>query len=336
MAQEIRERQAVLDVPRMRDAVDGNRDGSCMGGLGHVSFSLRAARRDGQDPLRQHGSELAAIPRRHQRVLERLDLGARERRPREETRIGRVADQHAFRRRNPNRNGAHAAQRQCSACDAAVGRELEHRRHRDHREVALAARILGERPAVPFPPGPESYCTHDFVRRDRRAHVAGGEIRHRNVAFPVATRYDDRGVERHGHQREFRRGIEMAQTAADRAAVSRLPVPDFQDGLRHQRQPPPDQRRKFDGALRGHRADHDFIAVLSNVGEALDAVEIDQVVGIRDAQVEHRHQRLTAGEHPGIVELLQVAHGFAQRSRQMVLERRRLHRSVNTSGETLR
>ncbi len=120
----------------------------------------------------------------------------------------------------------------------------------------------------------------------------------------------------------------MAKAAADRAAVSRLPVSDRKDGLRQQRQAPLDQLRKLDRALRRHRADRQLAALLANVGQTLDPVEVDQVIRIGNAQVEHRHQRLATGENPGVVEFPQVAERFAERSRQVVLERWRLHRPL--------
>ena len=42
--------------------------------------------------------------------------------------------------------------------------------------------------------------------------------------------------------------------------------------------------------------------LLADVAQAVDPVEIDDVIGQHVAHIEHRHQRLPAGEQFGIVE----------------------------------
>ena len=55
-------------------------------------------------------------------------------------------------------------------------------------------------------------------------------------------------------------------------------------------------------------------------------VEVDDVVGQHEAHVEHRHQRLAAGQKLGVVERAQEAHRLGKGFRIVILERRRFHR----------
>ena len=75
------------------------------------------------------------------------------------------------------------------------------------------------------------------------------------------------------------RRIEMAQRAAERAAVAGLAVPDLGDGLVHQRAALAHQIGEFDVALARHRADLQRAVLLADIAQAVDAIEIDDVVG---------------------------------------------------------
>ena len=53
---------------------------------------------------------------------------------------------------------------------------------------------------------------------------------------------------------------------------------------------------------------------LADVGQALDPVEIDDVVGQHEPHVEHRHQRLPAGQQLGVVEPAEQADDVGDRA----------------------
>ena len=59
---------------------------------------------------------------------------------------------------------------------------------------------------------------------------------------------------------------------------------------------------EFELALARHGADLERPVAVADIGEALDPVEIDDVVRQHEAHVEHRHQRLAAGQKLGVVE----------------------------------
>ena len=110
----------------------------------------------------------------------------------------------------------------------------------------------------------------------------------------------------------------MTQRAAERAAVAGLPMSDLRDRLVHQRAAPAHQIGEFDVALARHRAnfngaDFERAIVLADVAQAVDPIEIDDMVGQHVAHVEHRHQRLPAGEQFGVVEAAEKADDVGQR-----------------------
>ena len=53
--------------------------------------------------------------------------------------------------------------------------------------------------------------------------------------------------------------------------------------------------------LRGHRADHDVVALAADALQPVDAVEVDEVLGRREPQLHHRDQAVAAGERPRLV-----------------------------------
>ena len=104
----------------------------------------------------------------------------------------------------------------------------------------------------------------------------------------------------------------MTQRAAERAAIAGLPMPDLHDRLVHQRAAPAHQVGEFDVALARHRAnfngaDFERVLAVADVAQAVDPIEIDDVVGQHVAHIEHRHQRLAAGEQFGVVEAAEQA-----------------------------
>ena len=83
---------------------------------------------------------------------------------------------------------------------------------------------------------------------------------------------------------------------------------------------------EFEIALARHGTDLERPAAFLDAGHALDPVKVDEMVGLHEAHVEHRHQRLAAGQELGVVELAQQAHGLGKRFRIVVLKGWRLHR----------
>jgi hypothetical protein len=102
-------------------------------------------------------------------------------------------------------------------------------------------------------------------------------------------------------------------------------VADLLHRLVHQRQLRLHQIGKLDVALARHRAELDRAVALLDIGEALDPVQVDDVIRQDEAHVEHRHQRLAAGEQLGVVERAEQADRLVDGFRIVVLKQRRLH-----------
>ena len=117
----------------------------------------------------------------------------------------------------------------------------------------------------------------------------------------------------------------MAQRAAERAAIARLAVADLLDRLVHQRAALAHHIGEFEVALARHGADLERAVVLADVGQAIDAVEIDDMVRQHEAHVEHRHQRLPAGEQLGVLQPAEQADGVGDRARVVIGKGRRFH-----------
>ncbi len=56
--------------------------------------------------------------------------------------------------------------------------------------------------------------------------------------------------------------------------------------------------------MRGHRADANLAAFFLYVGEVFDAADVDQHLGLREAQLHRRYQAVSAGEEFGVVLVL--------------------------------
>ena len=127
----------------------------------------------------------------------------------------------------------------------------------------------------------------------------------------------------------------MTERAADGAAVAGLAVADVLDRLVHQRDALAYHVGEFDVALARHRADLERAVRLADVGETVDLVEVDDVVGLHEPHVEHRHHRLPAGQQLGVVEAAEQRDGVADRARVVVAEGRWLHRCFRLQTSSL-
>ena len=172
-------------------------------------------------------------------------------------------------------SGAHrgdrdAADGQRGAADLAAV-DLQQRRRRHDGEIAVAAGELDERRLVPGRPERDADRGHDLVQLDRRGQIAGGEIRKRDLARAVRARDRHRRIVRGADRHELSGRIEMAERAADGAAVPGLAVADVHDGLMQQRTFRLHQVGEFEVALARHGADLERAAGLLDAGHPLDA-----------------------------------------------------------------
>ena len=85
-----------------------------------------------------------------------------------------------------------------------------------------------------------------------------------------------------------------------------------------------DRGRALQGPLSRHRPDDEGAGFLFDEVEFGHAVEIHDAVRKHVAHIEHRHQRLPAGEQPGVLACGQQCDGFRQLRRRKIFERRRV------------
>jgi hypothetical protein len=95
------------------------------------------------------------------------------------------------------------------------------------------------------------------------------------------------------------------------------------------REPLPDQGRLQERAVAGHRADADLVALVGDVVELAEIVDVHEVLGRRQAQLHHRQQAVAAGDDSGVgTEALQQRQRVVDAGGPLVLERGRdLHDS---------
>jgi hypothetical protein len=86
----------------------------------------------------------------------------------------------------------------------------------------------------------------------------------------------------------------------------------------------------------GQRADRELVAVLSEVGELRQAVDVHQELGPGEAELHHRDEAVPARERPGFpVSVGQQRERGLKRGRALVLDGRRyLHGAYPLSGST--
>ena len=154
-------------------------------------------------------------------------------------------------------------------------------------------------------PAREAHGGDHLVWLDRRGHVSHWEFGERQFALAVRPDDDHGRIIAGSKRNELGRRIEMAERAADCAAVAGLPMSDLQQRLVHDWKLRAQDVGELQITLPRHGADLDRTVVLADVGEPLDEVEVDDVIGQHEAHVEHGHQRLSAGKQLGIFQAAQ-------------------------------
>ncbi len=113
--------------------------------------------------------------------------------------------------------------------------------------------------------------------------------------------------------------IAAGAVAAEGADVADLRVGNLERGLAQDRQPVRQQLRRDDLPLGGHGADHDLAAVGPDALERRDAAQIDQIGGLGEAQLHHRHQAVAAGQRPCVLAELGEQHDRLVQGRRTVI-----------------
>ena len=136
-----------------------------------------------------------------------------------------------------------------------------------------------------------------------------------------------RTAEHRERQRQLRTRIGMGDGAADGAPVAGLEVTDERQRRGEQRQLLFELRPIHQRVLRHRGADLDHVAAVGDAAERRKPRNVDQHAGLDQPQIEHRNERLAAGENARVVAVFgeQFQH-FVDRIGPDVFERTRLHR----------
>ena len=131
--------------------------------------------------------------------------------------------------------------------------------------------------------------------------------------------------------------VGVGDRSAERAAVADLEMADERCGLGEQRHRGGDFGVRLDLGVGGRGPDPAHVGVPFDAAQLGDARDVDQVREHGEAQREHRHEALAAGEHLRVVaEVGEERHGIGRRGRGVVLERCGLHapRTVRKNART--
>src|SRR5262249_48276021 len=103
-------------------------------------------------------------------------------------------------------------------------------------------------------------------------------------------------------------------------------VPNPAQRLAQQGQFRGDQRVEFEAPLTGHRPDPDDLALFFDIGEPDNPIEVNDRSGLREPKIHHRHEALSAGQHPRLAVIaLEDRQRLINRSGGVVFEFGRLH-----------
>ena len=168
-------------------------------------------------------------------------------------------------------------------------------------EVAVAPREFLEGVAVARGPGAQFDAVSNSPGASEWVMMPLTQSAILIAAFAAARGLQHAVMQRH-HVDELRRRVEMAERAAEGAAVAGLAMADMLERLVDDRKGALHVGREFEIALPRHGPEAAGTVRDGDIGQRLDPVEIDQMVGRHHAEIEHRHQRLPARERQGVVE----------------------------------
>jgi len=119
--------------------------------------------------------------------------------------------------------------------------------------------------------------------------------------------------------------VAVGQVAAQGGHLAHDGVGDHVGGIGQQRVTVGYQAGAFQVHFTGHGADLQPAIGFANIGQAFQAVDIDQHGRRGQPELEHRDQAVAAGQHLGAFILAQKGDGVAQGLRTCIIKCRRNH-----------
>ncbi len=184
---------------------------------------------------------------------------------------------------------------------AVVVVELDGHGHPGDGEVAVAPGELLDGEADAAGPHREPHAGEQLVVRQGRGPQPLEEVVDGDVAATSGRGGLDGGIEGQSHRRVLGGRVGVGHRATERAAVADLEVSDERRGPGQQRHAAGHLRAVLDGGLGGAGPDpHRAVAAL-DAGELGQPGDVHQVLEGGQAQGQHGHQALTAGQQLGLV-----------------------------------
>jgi hypothetical protein len=145
---------------------------------------------------------------------------------------------------------------------------------------------------------PPDRLDRDLVHGERVLERTGHELRGRDRALPARPGGDHVAAQRDDRRRPVTLRVGVAQRAHQGAAVADDRVGDERCRRGHRGLPVGEEVGVLEVDVPAQGADPDrAVGVDAVVGEPGQPVDVDEQVRVREAQLEHRHQALPAGEH---------------------------------------
>ena len=218
----------------------------------------------------------------------------------------------------PHRRRSHAAERHRRARHFAVLVFFDEHGGRDDGEVAVPAREFDEGIAVARRPAGKRHAGKKLIELQCRRHIGHRKRGKSMLRAPFLPTTEILASSAAATETSSAAG---SRWHSDPPSVPRLRVcrcPTWRDGLVHQRTMLPHHAGKFDIALARHGPDLERALAFADEAQILDPVEIDDMIRQHVAHVQHRHQRLPAGEQFGVVETAEKADHVGRRARIVI------------------
>ena len=167
----------------------------------------------------------------------------------------------------------------------------------------------------------EADLGEDLALLHRGRPRAEVELAHRHGPRSLGAGEHDRSLQRGADRGEILGRVGLAERAADRAAVAHDRVGDHQLGVAEDREPLQQQLGLEQLDVAGERADRDLVALLADVLQLREVVDVDQPRRLREPQLHHRQQAVAAGDDPRVLVRFQRRDRALQARRPLVLKR---------------
>src|SRR5919199_1508804 len=239
--------------------------------------------------------------------------------------VGAGSGERLLDRRGPYGCGAHAGQPDTGRAYATVV-PLHERGHPDYGPVLRPPSELLVRPAGVRAELGDSDLRHYLLSTEISKEVVLEELPGRDSPLPIGA-FDDQGsFERGDHARHIPGGVTMRQGAPDGPPVLDRGIAQETRGITDNPAVLVDQLVVVYVAVPGQGADGQVVALVADVAQVLQAVQIDQDRGRGQPEPHERYERMPTSDEPCIIPVMaQELYSVVDRLGDLVVEGYRMH-----------